>query len=111
MTGGAATTGEAATASNRPVLMILSSAASGDRVCYLPEGRESVSALGSAYNTTALGDSPATAAFHDISPAPLRHRTHREDVNDRRVRQRQAAETEAASQNDNGVQHSSADTV
>ena len=46
VTGVATTTGEAAVASNNPVLMIQSSAESGDRVCYLPEGRESDFALG-----------------------------------------------------------------
>ena len=49
VTGDATTAGEAAPASNRPVLMIQSSAESGDRECYLPEGRESDYALGLRY--------------------------------------------------------------
>ncbi len=106
VTGDAAATGEAAVASNRPVLMIQSSAESGDRECYLPEGRESDCALGTLFTSGGL-----EAAFYDIPPAPLRHRTYPEDVDDRVVQERQAAGTQAASQNDNGVQHSSADTV
>ncbi len=113
VTGVVTATGEAAVASNDHVLMIQSSAESGDRMCYYPEDRESVFALGSASDTTALDEGPARAAFYDISPAPLHHRTYQTmmDDHDRGVRERQAAETQAASQNDNGVQHSSADTV
>ncbi len=66
---------------------------------------------GSAVTTGDLDEGHARAAFYDISPAPLHHRTYWEDVDDRLVQGRQPAETQAASQNDNGVGHSSADTV
>ncbi len=104
-------TGQAAVASNDHALMIQSSAESNDRMCYYPEDRESVFALGSAFNTTALDEDSARAAFYDISPAPLHHRTYQTMVDDRHARERQAAEAQAASQNDNGVRHSSGDPV
>lgn len=68
-------------------------------------------ALGSAFNTTALDEDSARAAFYDISPAPLHHRTYQTMVDDRHARERQAAEAQAALQNDNGVRHSSGDPV
>ena len=111
VTGVAATTGEAAVAANKPVLMIQSSAESNNRMCYYPEDRESVFALGSAFTTTALDEGHARAAFYDVSPAPLHNMTYQEDRDNRLLQERQAVERQAASQNDNGVGHRSADTV
>ena len=63
-------------------------------------------ALGSAFTTTALDE--GHAAFYDVSPAPLHHSgPYHEDWDNRLLQGRQAVESQAASQNDNGVGHMS----